>query len=99
MSYRIEYGTTIVPQQTQNKEPIRLRVMTAAFLLLFTLCVRQFFPSGTEKLRSCLLPERLTSTQQALDYLMGDLRHGEPLGQALTAFCASIIFNEQALPN
>lgn len=97
MSYRIEYGPAIPPEYRKEPKSTRLRVLTALFLLLFTLLVRQFFPSGTDKLRAALLPGAPTITQQALDFLMGDLRDGEPLGQAFTAFCTYIIDNDQTL--
>ena len=57
MSYRIEYGTPIPPQYVEKANPARLRIMTAAFLILFSLLVRQYFPDGTEKLRQVLLPQ------------------------------------------
>ena len=99
MSYHIEYGPAVPPQYAPMPKPPRLRIMTATFLLLFAFLVRQFFPSGAEKLRLLLLPGTPTVTQQALDFLMGDLRDGEPLGQAFTAFCTYIIDNDQTLPH
>ena len=99
MSYRIEYGPAIPQQYIRKRSPIRLQTMTAACLLLFSLLVRQFFPTGVQELRRVLLPDVPTVTQQALDALMGNLRNGEPLGDAFTAFCAYIIDHDETLPH
>lgn len=99
MSYRIEYGPPIPPQYIKKSNPMRLQLMTAAFLLLFTLLVRQFFPSGIRELRQLLLPKAHTVTQMALDAFMVDLRNGEPLGDAVTAFCTYIIDHDETIFN
>lgn len=99
MSYHIEYGPVNLPKHAENHKPLRLRIITAVFLLSFALMVRQFFPASADRLRRILLPCTPTVTQQALDYMMNDLRSGEPLGQAFTTFCTYIIDNDEALPN
>ena len=99
MSYRIEYGPPIPPQYLKKSSSKRLQLMTAAFLLLFTLFIRQFFPSGIQELRQLLLPETHTVTQMALDAFMVDLRNGEPLGDAVTAFCTYIINHDETIYN
>ena len=99
MSYRVEYGPPIPAQYIKRSKPLRIQIMTAVFLLLFTLLVRQFFPSGTRQLRQILLPETHSITQDALDALMSDLRNGEPLGDAVTAFCVYIIDHDETIPN
>ena len=99
MSYRIEYGPLIPPQYIKKAKPLRLQIMTAFFLISFTLLVRYSFPSGVQQLRRILLPETHTITQDALDAMMGSLRNGEPLGNAFTAFCIYIIDHEEATAN
>ncbi len=99
MSYRIEYGPAIPERYIKKKNPVRLQAMTAACLLLFALLVRQFYPAGVQQLRRILLPAAPTVTQQALDALMGDLRDGEPLGDAFTAFCTYIIDHDELFPH
>ena len=66
-------------------------------LLLFSFAVRQFFPTGIEKLRSVLLPAAPGITQHALDAFMSDLRSGESLGNSFTAFCTYIIDHDEIL--
>ena len=97
MSYRIEYGPAVPPQYIKKKAFFRLQVMTALFFLLFSLAVRQFFPTGIEKLRSLLLPGTPGVTQMALNGFMGDLRNGESLGDSFTAFCVYIIDHDETL--
>ena len=97
MAYRIEYGPAVPPKYQKKYKPQRLQAMTAAFLLLFSLIVRQYFPAGTEQLRRILLPGTPTVTQQALDTLMTDLRDGYPIGNAFTAFCEHIISHDQTV--
>lgn len=97
MSYRIEYGPAIPPQYVKKPKFLRLQIMTAVCLLLFSLLVRQLFPAGAQQLRHMFLPGTPTVTQTALDALMCDLRNGEPLGDALTAFCMYIVDHDQTL--
>jgi hypothetical protein len=66
-------------------------------MLIFSLLVRQHFPAGTEKLQQLLLPGTPTATHTALDCLMGDLRNGESLSDALTTFCVYIIDHDETI--
>ena len=97
MAYRIEYGSAVPPQYVKKTKTLRLQIMTAVCLLTFSILVRQYFPTGTQKLRQLLLPGKLTVTQEALDGLMGDLRNGEPLTDAFTAFCEYIIDHDETI--
>ena len=97
MSYRIEYGAPVPAQYVKKSSSSRLRVMTAAFLILFSLLVRQFFPDGTQKLRQILLPQSHTVTQDALEIMMTYLRDGETLPDAFSAFCVYIIDHDETL--
>ena len=99
MSYYIEYGPAIPTQYIKKPRTIRLQAMTATWFLLFSFLVRAFFPEGTEYLRQVLLPDAPTVTQVALEDLMVDLRNGEPLDDAFTAFCVYIIDHDQMLPH
>lgn len=99
MAYRIEYGSPVPPQYIKRTNPLRLQIMTAVFLLTFSLLVRQFFPAGTQKLRQLLLPGTPSVTQAALDTLMGDLRNGESLTDAFTTFCVYIIDHDETIPH
>ena len=91
MSYRIEYGSSIPAQYVKKKTYMRLQIMTAVWLLLFTLLVRGFFPAGTEQLKRILLPDAHSVTQTALNDLTEKLRNGQPLHDAFTSFCIYIV--------
>lgn len=91
MAYRIEYSGCGAPAAKKPERFLRLQAMTAAFLLLFVLMVRAWFPAGAERLREVFLPKPPTATQDAFHTLLGDLRSGEPFGEALTAFCQQVI--------
>lgn len=97
MSYRVEYGPAIPAKYIKRRSPVRLQIMTAVCLLLFSFAVRQFFPAGTQKLRTFLLPAEHSVTQEALTAFMGDLRKGEPLSNSFTAFCVYIIDHDETI--
>ena len=97
MSYRIEYGPAMPGRYIEKNSFIRLQSMTALCLLLFSLTVRYFFPSGTEKLRQILLPGELSVTQEAVETFMSDIRNGEAFADSLTAFCEYIVIHDEAL--
>lgn len=88
MGYRIVYGEQAadIPQPKS-----RLRVMTAGFALALVVLVRLFWPSGTVVLQELLLPREHAAFVQ----LREDIRAGEPIGDAVTVFCRSIV--EEAL--
>ena len=65
--------------------------MTAGFLLTFVLLVRLCWPQGTDILRQALMPRE----DPAFVQLRADIQAGEPIGDAVTAFCQKIV--EEAL--
>lgn len=88
MGYRIVYGEKAV----ENPQPkSRLRIMTAGFALALVVLVRLFWPAGTAALQEVLLP----GEHAAFVQLREDIRAGEPIGDAVTVFCRSIV--EEAL--
>ena len=99
MAYRIVYGP--MPKATSPGRQISLRIsmMTVVFLLLFVLLVKQTWPEGTDMLRSVLLPGEPGKTETAVQTLLEDMRNGEPVGDAVTAFCRQIIENGQTSIN
>ena len=97
MPYRITYGPPGPPTDQRQDKSSRLHLLTAAWLIVFALLVRLFFPAGSLQLRSILLPDPENITQAAISDFMSDLRNGEPLGDALYAFCEHIIFHDPAI--
>lgn len=92
MAYRIVYGPVKGRQGTGRGGGLRIQTMTAAWLLVFALTVSRVWPEGTDKLREYLLPGQ-DGTQAAVMELMTEIQAGEPVGEALTAFCRQIIEN------
>ena len=84
MGYRIVYGSDPF---IKKREKSHLRLMTAGFALAFIILVRCFWPQGTLKLRETLLPGDMAAFQQ----LTEEIWAGEPIGDAVTAFCRGIV--------
>lgn len=82
MGYRIDY--------TQPKKS-RLGAMTAGWFLVFLLLVGCFWPRGRMLLAEALFPGNRAVTTAALGDFVRDMGDGEPLGQALEAFCRQIL--------
>lgn len=82
MGYRIDYS--------QPKKS-RLWAMTAGWLLVFLLLVGLFWPRGRALLATALFPGNQAVTREALGDFARDVDDGEPLGQALEAFCRQIL--------
>ena len=91
MSYRIVYGPMPPVREARRSGPLRFQVLTALFLLLFVLLVRQAWPEGTQTLRRFLIPGEPTVTEEAFSGMIGEIRAGEPVGDAVTAFCRQIM--------
>ena len=89
MGYRIVYGADPFAQERSGKS--RLRLWTAVFAMAFVMLVRSFWPQGTELLRQVLLP----GDNAAYEQMRTDIQAGEPIGDAVTAFCRSLV--EEAL--
>lgn len=94
LTYRIEYGPPVRRKEAQPKNALRLRGMIAAFLMAFLLLTRLLWPAGTDKLRQMLLPGG-NNTQEAIQEMMEQLREGERVGDAVTAFCRQILEDGQ----
>ena len=85
MGYRIVYGEDPFVERKERKS--HLRAMTAAFLLAFVVLVRCCWPQGAALLRQTLLP----GDDEAFRQMTADIQAGEPVGDAVTAFCRSIV--------
>lgn len=85
MGYRIVYGDDPFPRESRH--PGRLRLLTAGFALAFVVAVRCFWPEGTRMLRSVLLP----GDNAAFVQMTEEIRAGAPVGDAVTAFCRSVV--------
>ncbi|MBE6975951.1 MAG: hypothetical protein E7439_01985 [Ruminococcaceae bacterium] len=91
MSYRIEYGTS-----GDRRKPILRKKTVAAITaaaLVFVLIAGALTVKivGLTWVQEVLLPGDPAVTAAALENLAADLQSGEPLLEAITAFCREII--------
>jgi len=91
LPYQIIYGPMPPVKQAGRHGILRFQVLTAAFMLLFVITVRHVWPEGTQTLREFLIPGEPTVTEAAFHEMMADIQDGEPLPDALTAFCRQIV--------
>lgn len=93
MGYRIVYGED--PFEDALRKKSRLRLLTAGFMLALVVLVRCGWPQGTDLLRQVLLPRENTAFRQ----LTEDLQAGEPIGDAVMAFCRATVEDALAQPD
>lgn len=94
MGYRIEYGDVftkeIIADPPAKRKPIHILV------LLTTVCVILFILfSADGKVRDILIPGNAEVTQRAVSGFVDDIKEGEQVKDAITAFCVEIIENAQ----
>ena len=88
MGYRIVYGEESVMSRRSS-----LRLWTAVFLLAFVVSVRLTWPQGTEYLKNVLKPA--DQTVQAFAQMVDGVENGQGMGEAVTAFCRSVVSSAQ----
>lgn len=89
MNYRIDYPGS-APKGNMPRGNARLAVMTGAFFLAFLLLVKSFWPAGADKLQSIFIPGG-AENRAAFRQMVADLREGEGVADAITAFCRQVI--------
>ena len=88
MGYRVIYGEDPFVKPKIRKG--RLAAMTAACLLAFSMGVQCIWPQRAESLKQMMMPKE-TATTAAFVQMTADLWAGEPLRDAVTAFCRSVV--------
>lgn len=94
MGYIIEYDTQKDFCKNADTTWLRVRVLTAAFLLMGCIAARATWQEGCEQLRLLLIPGEPTVTEAAFLQMMDRLHYGEPVGECITAFCKTIVAND-----
>lgn len=92
MGYRIQYGETMTKEfineaVCKKKVPVITWILIGSFMLAFILGYR------IEGMREFLIPGNPDVTEAAVNAFVEDVREGEPIGEAITAFCLEIIEN------
>lgn len=90
MGYRITYENGVIRKQILRIRRFRWKRwgvggITAVLALMLML------PDGRLWIRDLLLPGDEEVTAVALENMVSDLRSGEPVGEAVEAFCKEII--------
>ena len=88
MGYRVIYGEDPFVKPKIRKG--RLAAMTAVCLLAFSMGVQWIWPQGAESLKQMVMPKE-TATTAAFVQMTADLWAGESLGNAVKAFCRSVV--------
>jgi len=90
MGYRITYGQTL----RKTNLPTNQKKTTMKKWIYFALvCVLLVFALSFGTVRRYLLPGDPVVTERALRELVSDLRTGEKVSDAVTAFCREILDN------
>lgn len=93
MGYIIQYGSDTAHRSKWVGSFLRVQLMTVAFLVLFVLCVGKVWPKGRDVLHEFLFSGGEHETQTAFQSLTDSVISGEPIGEAVEAFCREIIEN------
>lgn len=91
MSYRIVYGPMPKVDQIRKGSSLRLRLLTAGFILLFVLAIKTLYPEGVQVLQKILSPGETGVTEAAFSEMISNLRNGETMADAVMAFCRQVI--------
>lgn len=90
MGYRITYENDVIRKSVLRIPCLRWRRWGIG-LGAAALAVSLLIPGGRLWLRDLLLPGDEEITASALESMIADLRSGEPVGEAVEAFCKEII--------
>ena len=91
MGYRIVYGESSWKNRKNSAANSRLKILTAVFLLFFTLAVKRYWPQGVSVLQESFLPGQPGVTEQAASDFYRQIRDGIGFEDALRTFCLEIL--------
>ena len=89
MSYKISYGQP--PGTAKQRANTRILPIMAGIMLAFAIFARICYPEETKQLTAALFPLTSASSQEALEVFTQNIKAGESLGDAVTAFCLEIL--------
>lgn len=90
MGYRITYGQEAIKTDLPDN---RNRVVSKRWVVSVLVCIALVLALSSGTVRSFLLPGDPVVTERALQELLSDLRAGEKVSDAVTAFCEEILEN------
>lgn len=95
MAYCIEYGQPSGKKYAPVRHSGYLIRMICGTLILFLLMTHFFWPEGRTALREMFLPGDPEITAEAFSSMVEGLRQGEPVSDAVTAFCQALLTHEE----
>lgn len=90
MGYRITYENGVAKKETVRLRRFRWKRWGAGAVAV-ALAVALMIPAGRLWVRDLLLPGDEEVTAAALEGMVENIRSGEPVGEAVEAFCREII--------
>ena len=90
MSYKISYGSS-AEKRTAKQGSQRWLAGVAVLVIILAGIARYYYPEETKQLSEALFPLTSESSQRALKAFSENIRAGESVGDAVTAFCQEII--------
>ena len=94
MGYRISYGESVQKIEIQEK-PTGNKSNKKLFLIAAIVLVLLAVWSFSDRLTEYLIPVDPKITRSAVTTMVSDIGAGEPVGEAVTAFCKEIIAGAQ----
>ena len=91
LGYTIQYTPEGHTRTEIRRKSPPLRSIAALFLLILAITVRILFPAATEGISQHLLPVAPSRTETAFSSMVERLCLGEPIVDAVTAFCTEIL--------
>ena len=95
MAYNIRYGADAVKYEIMERNTA-YNNLTVAFITAACAVAMGIFLLRTPQVRDYLMPGDKAVTKAALTEMVQDIRHGENITEALTAFCKEIISHAEA---
>lgn len=93
LGYTIQYGSSGKAESAWNSGRRKYKKRITAVVLLAVLCAGLLLSGGAEKLKNLIIPGDPEVTKAAFAQFTEDIRQGERVGDAITAFCREIIDN------
>ena len=91
MGYRIDYGGGARQRRRERVRFSRVLGMAGLFFGAFLVLTVCFWQEGAAVLREFLIPGDPDVTLHGLEVLVQQMRQGESIGTAVTAFCREVI--------
>lgn len=89
MGYRIDYGVHM--KKSPRVYPVNTVLLSLLLFGLLLAGVYRHWPEGTAVLQRLFSQDQWKLTGDALETMAEQLRDGQPLTQAVTAFCREIV--------